>query len=902
MQLGQRTKDGATAESRIQELAALVKLLRRCLNQLMARTRTFIDNGIKFEKEAGQQVESVQLASESATKALEAELANAKRETAQAAAAHKSAAASWQGELDYHKGEASRIRRELERIESERDRAREEARRAEQARQELEGNVKGLKKETGQQLRELQMNRGEAMRALQDAREAAERREQLLQEDLQKMQVRAEYAESRIVVADSELSSLRKALQEQEGKLRETEAKLTTLRDEHNQLKLDFKAQLGVHAEVVAESSRILSDYEDLQERCSQMVTDLEDRQTQLAGTAQQLQAAQQGQQADHARWEGRYNSLQADRNLLAEREAGLQEEKAQLKAALGNALEQKAEVEEALHRALHEQHHLQHESVMRRLGCACLAPWRTEERLQCCSCKKLVKAAVVVGATTMMDVLKGTEARLISEAERLTSSLEASQRSLAAEQESKAAICQEAAIKAARLAHLEGEMEALQGVMGVGDQSEMVSQLVTRVAKLETAVAEAELTRRQLHNQLVEIRGNIRVFCRIRPAASSVVSCLPDGVSVRLEAEGVKDSSFTFDHVFDQQSSQADVFQQVSELVQSALDGYKVCLFSYGQTGAGKTHTMQGTRAAAGQGIIPRAVGKILECVAKLQEQGWQYELQASFIEVYNETLRDLLADTKGRDAGRITDQNAIKHGAAGGHTIVVGAVREPVESAEGAAGLVKRAAAARAVEATAMNAVSSRSHSVFMLYITGKHEATGACVHGALNLVDLAGSERLNRSEASGQRQKEACSINKSLSSLGDVFQALSAKTPHVPYRNSKLTHLLQPCLGGDGKTLMFVNINPEAASANETLCSLRFAAKVNACETGARGGAKRHTSQAAELPSSSSAGASAGSTAQANRRQSLSGAPLGPGIKRKAPLPPAPMPQRSLKPRIG
>ncbi|KAK9803631.1 hypothetical protein WJX72_007017 [[Myrmecia] bisecta] len=869
MQLGQRTKDGATAESRIQELAALVKLLRRCLNQLMARTRTFIDNGIKFEKEAGQQVESVQLASESATKALEAELANAKRETAQAAAAHKSAAASWQGELDYHKGEASRIRRELERIESERDRAREEARRAEQARQELEGNVKGLKKETGQQLRELQMNRGEAMRALQDAREAAERcagaaerREQLLQEDLQKMQVRAEYAESRIVVADSELSSLRKALQEQEGKLRETEAKLTTLRDEHNQLKLDFKAQLGVHAEVVAESSRILSDYEDLQERCSQMVTDLEDRQTQLAGTAQQLQAAQQGQQADHARWEGRYNSLQADRNLLAEREAGLQEEKAQLKAALGNALEQKAEVEEALHRALHEQHHLQHE----------------------------------------MDVLKGTEARLISEAERLTSSLEASQRSLAAEQESKAAICQEAAIKAARLAHLEGEMEALQGVMGVGDQSEMVSQLVTRVAKLETAVAEAELTRRQLHNQLVEIRGNIRVFCRIRPAASSVVSCLPDGVSVRLEAEGVKDSSFTFDHVFDQQSSQADVFQQVSELVQSALDGYKVCLFSYGQTGAGKTHTMQGTRAAAGQGIIPRAVGKILECVAKLQEQGWQYELQASFIEVYNETLRDLLADTKGRDAGRITDQNAIKHGAAGGHTIVVGAVREPVESAEGAAGLVKRAAAARAVEATAMNAVSSRSHSVFMLYITGKHEATGACVHGALNLVDLAGSERLNRSEASGQRQKEACSINKSLSSLGDVFQALSAKTPHVPYRNSKLTHLLQPCLGGDGKTLMFVNINPEAASANETLCSLRFAAKVNACETGARGGAKRHTSQAAELPSSSSAGASAGSTAQANRRQSLSGAPLGPGIKRKAPLPPAPMPQRSLKPRIG
>ena len=103
----------------------------------------------------------------------------------------------------------------------------------------------------------------------------------------------------------------------------------------------------------------------------------------------------------------------------------------------------------------------------------------------------------------------------------------------------------------------------------------------------------------------------------------------------------------------------------------------------------------------------------------------------------------------------------------------------------------------------------------------------------------MDLAGSERTERSGATGERMKEACAINKSLSCLSDVFHAISNNQKHIPYRNSKLTHLLAPCLGGDGKTLMFVNVSPEATSAEETLCSLRFASQVNSCELGNRGG---------------------------------------------------------------
>jgi kinesin family protein C1 len=143
--------------------------------------------------------------------------------------------------------------------------------------------------------------------------------------------------------------------------------------------------------------------------------------------------------------------------------------------------------------------------------------------------------------------------------------------------------------------------------------------------------------------------------------------------------------------------------------------------------------------------------------------------------------------------------------------------------------------AATHRCVAATDMNAVSSRSHAVFTLHLTGTNAEQKARLKGALNLVDLAGSERLDRSNAVGQRAKEAAMINKSLSALAGVFAGLHKKQAHVPYRDSKLTFLLQPALSGDGKTLLFVNLSPTDASVNESLCSLKFAKQVNQVELG-------------------------------------------------------------------
>jgi kinesin family protein C1 len=432
----------------------------------------------------------------------------------------------------------------------------------------------------------------------------------------------------------------------------------------------------------------------------------------------------------------------------------------------------------------------------------------------------------------------------------------------LEAERASSAALVNRTEAQAATLAALQDQVSLLKEQRNAAEalsdsKTDAVRTLAAKVAQLEALLSSAEqrirdgeATRRRLHNTILELKGNVRVFCRVRPPKSDneqekLALAAPQqgelaGRGVEIAQPGAGGPStkgpqrhvFTFDKVFGPCSDQSEVFEEVSALVQSALDGYKVCLFAYGQTGAGKTHTMIGRPGEETEGVIPRAVRQVFSTAAAAAEQGWKYEMRAAMLEIYNEELKDLIG--KGPPAGK---KHVISHETENnsGGTLVSYLEWIDVNNEEKVSSLLQRAMNQRSVGATASNEQSSRSHMVFMLTIEGSNETTGQKMSGALNLVDLAGSERLARSGASGERLKETQAINKSLSALGDVIAALGARESHVPYRNSKLTFLLQNSLSGAGKALMLCNVSPSVEDAPESLCTLRFAAKVNATEIG-------------------------------------------------------------------
>ena len=374
------------------------------------------------------------------------------------------------------------------------------------------------------------------------------------------------------------------------------------------------------------------------------------------------------------------------------------------------------------------------------------------------------------------------------------------------------------------------------------------------RITELEEQLFKSEQLRRVMHNRIQELRGNIRVFVRTRPflpgdgnSTESPITVAPDGESLDILRGGSDNQTFGFDKVFAPSAGQENVFTEVSDFVQSALDGYNVCLFSYGQTGSGKTHTMQGSGNGVMRGIIPRAVEQILKQADIMCSQKWRFTMSTSFLEIYNEDLRDLLTSMSTPSGKKQMIKPNVKKLSIkrdiNGKSYVDGLTKIKIDTNDPMAGMEQlesvmvAAARSRSVACTKMNSQSSRSHSVFILHLQGVNEENGTVVEGSLNLCDLAGSERLDRSGAASnaKRLRETQAINKSLSCLGDVFTSLSNGASHIPFRNSKLTYLLQDCLSGDGKALMFVNLSPTVASSHESVCSLRFAQRVNQVELG-------------------------------------------------------------------
>jgi kinesin family member C1 len=353
------------------------------------------------------------------------------------------------------------------------------------------------------------------------------------------------------------------------------------------------------------------------------------------------------------------------------------------------------------------------------------------------------------------------------------------------------------------------------------------------------------ETERRVLFNKYQELKGNIRVMCRVRPVLGDSegeqagISFPDEKTSAEIGLSGPeeknslghvtrKNFSFEFDRVFAPSIRNEEVFDEISQLVQSALDGFNVCIFCYGQTGSGKTYTM-----SSADGMIPRATHMIYETITKLKEKSWQYTMEGCFIEVYNEELNDLLTPNC-RDSDSKGKKLEIRHDESKKQTTVLNCKTVRLDSPDKVEIMLKQAQNNRSVAATKANERSSRSHSVFILKLVGENLATGERCEGTLNLVDLAGSERLKHSQAEGDRMKETQNINRSLACLGDVIEALGRGSGHVPYRNSKLTHLLQYSLGGNSKTLMFVMVSPLETHLKETLTSLRFATKVRKLES--------------------------------------------------------------------
>jgi len=439
---------------------------------------------------------------------------------------------------------------------------------------------------------------------------------------------------------------------------------------------------------------------------------------------------------------------------------------------------------------------------------------------------------------------------------------------------------------------HLENAKTTITGLKeSLSQKQAYVDRFETTELKLRGEIHLLNEVRRKLHNRVMQLSGNIRVFVRVRPlipleleqkfpqhcASTSLVRrpsssssasrpssrgslcdsldnsastfepiSYPELLDVSAASLRKKHGSFQditkqaidvaeppkdrgglknrnktwryyFDRVFGPSHTQEDVWTASEPLIQSAVDGFPVCMFAYGQTGSGKTHTMIGDKE--NPGLIPRAVDKLFNSKRDLEmNPGLRVSIKVELLEIYNEEVRDLLDSRSGPDG------QLIKLKVNSDDT--VGNILVSTDNKDEVSEILELAQKRRCVKATKSNSQSSRSHLLFTIHFEVDSDTESSRRKGCLRIVDLAGSERLEKSGSTGVLAKEAKHINSSLLALKEVISKLQAKEKHIPYRNSKLTYLLRDNLGGDSKTLAIVCCSPHVNHYHESSNSIRFA----------------------------------------------------------------------------
>ncbi|EEH56706.1 uncharacterized protein MICPUCDRAFT_17639, partial [Micromonas pusilla CCMP1545] len=293
-----------------------------------------------------------------------------------------------------------------------------------------------------------------------------------------------------------------------------------------------------------------------------------------------------------------------------------------------------------------------------------------------------------------------------------------------------------------------------------------------------------------------------------------------------------VSEHKFTYDHVFHGPGpTEKALYEQcVEPLVRGLVCGYNATVLAYGQTGSGKTHCMGTSHEPGGatEGVIPRVMQTLFRTIAD-EPPEVSVKLKVGFIEIHKEDIRDLLV-TDLKNAEAVSLRENVGRGQNGGVSLV-GAKEVEVSTAAEMAAALASGSAARATAATGMNHRSSRSHAIFTIHVERRGRDPADVTRAKMHLVDLAGSERAKRTKAEGQRLKEGIQINKGLLALGNVISALGDDKRrhaggHVPYRDSKLTRLLQDSLGGNSRTVMVACISPADANLDETMSTLKYA----------------------------------------------------------------------------